>query len=205
MLAKNTGTMKLLIGTNNRHKVQEIKDILFEYDLVTPSELNLDFDVEEDGKTFEENAEKKAIFFCKKSGLITIADDSGLEVECLDNAPGIYSHRYCPKPHATDADRRQFLIENLKDKPHPWRARFYCAAAVAVPGKREVFHVQGICPGEIIDEERGSGGFGYDPIFYVPELGKTLSELSEAEKNRISHRGKAMEKVRGLLENIEEF
>jgi len=197
--------MRILIGTNNRHKIQEIQAILFEYELVTPAELALDFDVEEDGKTFEENAGKKAMFFCKESGLITIADDSGLEVECLDNAPGIYSHRYCPKPHATDADRRQFLIKNLLDKPRPWRARFYCAAAIAVPGKPDILIAQGICPGEIIDEERGSGGFGYDPIFYIPELGKTFSELSESEKNNISHRGKAMEKVRVLLENLGEY
>lgn len=193
--------MKILIGTNNRHKIQEIQEILFEYELMTPSALHLNFEVEEDGKTFEENAEKKALFFCKKSGLITIADDSGLEVELLDNAPGIYSHRYCPKPNATDADRRQYLIEQLKGKPHPWKARFYCAAAIAVPGNSEIMLAQGTCPGEIIDEERGDGGFGYDPIFYIPELGKTLSELSQSAKNKISHRGKAMEKVRSLIEN----
>jgi XTP/dITP diphosphohydrolase len=194
--------LKILIGSNNHHKVQEIREILPEYNLVTPADLGLSLEIDETGSTFEANAELKALAYCKASNLITLADDSGLEVACLDGAPGTYSHRYSPKPDATDADRRQFLRENLRDKKQPWSARFYCAIAIAVPGNDRVMMTHGICKGIIIDEERGNGGFGYDPIFFVPEQGKTLSEMTESEKNRISHRGNALRMARTLLSTL---
>jgi len=190
---------KILIATNNLNKIREIQNILSDFDLITPQELGIDLEIEENGNTFEENAEIKAESFCKASGMLSLADDSGLEVECLGGEPGVHSHRYCPKPNATDADRRAFLLENLKGKPHPWKARFYCAAALCDPKSSEIQLVHGICNGEIIPEERGNGGFGYDPIFWIPERGMTLAEMSENEKNEISHRGAAMRKIREIL------
>lgn len=190
---------KILIATNNLNKIREIQNILSDFDLITPQELGIDLEIEENGNTFEENAEIKAESFCKASGMLSLADDSGLEVECLGGEPGVHSHRYCPKPDATDADRRAFLLENLKGKPHPWKARFYCAAALCDPKSSEIQLVHGICNGEIIPEERGNGGFGYDPIFWIPERGMTLAEMSENEKNEISHRGAAMRKIREIL------
>lgn len=194
--------MKILIGSNNKHKFQEIREILPEYNLLTPADLGLNLEIDETGSTFEENATLKAVAYCKASGLITLADDSGLEVDCLNSAPGIHSHRYLPKPGATDAERRYFLLQNLQGKPQPWTARFYCAAAIATPQNDHVLMAHGICEGLIINEERGSGGFGYDPIFFVPERGKTLSEMTESEKNEISHRGNAMKIARTLLETL---
>ncbi|HPL58545.1 MAG TPA: RdgB/HAM1 family non-canonical purine NTP pyrophosphatase [Flexilinea sp.] len=190
---------KILIATNNLNKIREIQNILSDFDLITPQELGIDLEIEENGNTFEENAEIKAESFCKASGMLSLADDSGLEVECLGGEPGVHSHRYCPKPDATDADRRAFLLENLKGKPRPWKARFYCAAALCDPKSSEIQLVHGICNGEIIPEERGNGGFGYDPIFWIPERGMTLAEMSENEKNEISHRGAAMRKIREIL------
>lgn len=196
--------MRILIGTNNAHKVQEIRELLSDYQIVTPAEAGIDIDVEENGSTFEENATIKAKAFANVSHLLTLADDSGLQVDCLNGAPGIYSARYSPKPHATDADRRQVLLKNLHDGnfSKPWKARFYCAIAIVKPdGEVEMAH--GTCEGEIIEEERGTGGFGYDPIFFVPNKGMTLSEMSEKEKNAISHRGNAIKNARKILKAIE--
>src|SRR5690606_2246934 len=155
-----------------------------------PNDINLVLDVVEDGKNYQENAEKKAREFAKASGFISIADDSGLEVDALNGAPGLYSARYSPKPNATDKDRRAFLLENLKDKPKPWKAHFHATIAIAVPNG-DIAFAEGNCYGEIIMEERGTNGFGYDPIFLFPELGKTMAELDSEHKNRISHRGLA--------------
>ena len=191
---------KLLIATNNKGKVEELQDLLKDMDieLVTPSQINLELDVIEDGHTYAENATKKAVAFAKASNLISLADDSGLEVDALDGAPGLYSARYSPKPNATDRDRRLYLLQNLQDKPRPWTARFHATIAIATPNK-ETRLTEGICEGEIIHEERGTGGFGYDPIFLLSELGKTMAELSMEEKNRLSHRARAVMKARPLL------
>jgi len=195
--------MKILIGTNNAHKAQEIRDMLPEHEIVRPKDIGLELEVEENGKTFEENAKIKARAFAEASGLVTLADDSGLEVDCLKGKPGIYSARYCPKPGATDADRRQYLLENIQKKgaQRPWKARFRCEIAVVFPGRNKTLLASGTCEGEIIPEERGSNGFGYDPIFYKPELSKTLAELTEDEKNAISHRGNAIKKVAPYLKD----
>ena len=194
---------KLLIATNNKGKVKELQELLRELNvqLVTPAEINLDLDVEEDGVTYIENATKKAIAFAQASGLISLADDSGLEVDALDGAPGLYSARYHPKPGANDADRRAYMLENLQGKPRPWKAHFHATIAIAIPGG-DVKIADGNCHGEIIPEERGTGGFGYDPIFFMPELGKTMSELEMDEKNRLSHRARAVINAMPVLKEI---
>ncbi len=187
---------KLLIATNNKGKVKELQELLegLEAELVTPADIHLTLDVEEDGRDYAENAAKKAIAFARASGLISLADDSGLEVDALDGAPGLYSARYHPKPGATDADRRAYMRENLQGKPQPWTARFHATIAIAIP-EGELHVVEGNCHGEIIPEERGSNGFGYDPIFWLPELGCTMADLTAEQKHAISHRGKVLAQV----------
>jgi XTP/dITP diphosphohydrolase len=194
---------KLLIATNNKGKVIELQDLLKDtgIDLITPADINLIFEVEEDGTTYAENASKKATAFARASGLISLADDSGLEVDALDGAPGLYSARYHPRAGANDADRRAYMIENLKDKPHPWTAHFHATIVIATPNQ-DVYIVEGNCYGKIISEERGKGGFGYDPIFLFPELNKTMAELEMEEKNRLSHRAKAVMNAIPFLKKI---
>ena len=184
---------KILIATNNRGKQAEIGALLrgLDAELVTPVDLALSLDVVEDGRTYRENAAKKAIAFAQASGLISLADDTGLEVAALDDAPGLYSARFAPVTNPTDADRRAYLLAQLRAFPRPWTARFRCVVAVASPAG-EVQFSEGIFPGEIIPEARGEHGFGYDPIFYIPALGKTLAELDMAEKNKVSHRALAV-------------
>ena len=194
---------KLLIATNNQGKVKELQDLLKEtgIELVTPADINIDLEVVEDGKTYKENAAKKAVAFARASKLISLADDSGLEVDALNGAPGLYSARYHPKSGANDADRRAYLIENLMDKPRPWTAHFHATIAIAIP-EQDVHIVEGNCFGEIIPQERGTGGFGYDPIFLFPELNRTMAELEMEEKNRISHRAKAVMNAIPILKKI---
>jgi XTP/dITP diphosphohydrolase len=197
--------MKLLIATNNPGKTREFYELLADLgmDLVTPAQIGLDLDVIEDGATYAENATKKALAFAAASGLVSLADDSGLEVEALNGAPGLYSARY-GSPAGTklpDADRRKYLIRELQAFPRPWLARFHATVAIAVPNSQlQITH--GFCEGEIIPEERGSGGFGYDPIFLLPELGKTMAELSMDEKNRLSHRARAVMKAKEILKQL---
>ena len=192
--------MKLLLATNNKGKLRELQAILADLplELVTPADINLDLDVFEDGATYAENASKKALAFAHASGLVCIADDSGLEVDALDGAPGLYSARYSSKPGASDADRRAYLLQNLNGKPRPWKARFRATVAIAGP-EGSVQIAEGTCPGEIIPEERGTGGFGYDPIFFMPELGQTMAELSDETKNRLSHRARAVQAAKPIL------
>jgi XTP/dITP diphosphohydrolase len=194
---------KLLIATNNQGKVLELQELLTGsgIEFVTPAQINLQLEVEEDGSNYQENAGKKAIAFAQASGMIALADDSGLEVEALNGAPGLYSARYSPKPGAKDKDRRDFLLENLKDKPRPWKAHFHATIAVAKPNG-EIEFAEGNCYGEIIPEERGTGGFGYDPIFLMPELGKTMAELEMEEKNKLSHRARAVIAAMPILKRI---
>jgi XTP/dITP diphosphohydrolase len=194
---------KLLIATNNKGKVKELQELLKDMglELVTPADIDLKLDVVEDGKTYVENATKKAHAFARSSGLISLADDSGLEVDALDGAPGLHSARYHPKPGANDADRRAYMLENLRGKPRPWTAHFHATIAIAIP-ERDVHIVEGNCYGEIIPKERGTGGFGYDPIFLLPGLNKTMAELEMEEKNRLSHRAKAVINAIPVLERL---
>jgi XTP/dITP diphosphohydrolase len=184
----------LLIATNNIGKVDEIKALLRNLDLilVTPSDLGITLEVSEDGQTYAENAAKKAMAFAQASGLIAVGDDSGLEVDALGGQPGLRSHRFNPIPNASDADRRKYLLKRLEGKPRPWTARFRATIAVASPSG-EVELATGECEGEIIPEERGSNGFGYDPIFFIPDIGRTMAELEMDEKNRLSHRARAIQ------------
>ena len=191
---------KLLLATENPGKIREIKSLLqgVNADLVIPGDLGLDLHVEESGQTYAENASRKALVYASASGLLTLADDSGLEVDALNGAPGVFSARFSPKTGATDKDRRDYLLDKLEGFSRPWPARFHCTVAIAAP--EGVIHIaDGVCPGEIIPEERGESGFGYDPIFLVNNLERTMAELSMAEKNHISHRGRAIESAIPIL------
>jgi XTP/dITP diphosphohydrolase len=191
---------KLLLATNNAGKIKELRALLqgMKAEILTPNELGLELDVMESGDTYLENAAKKAIVFAKASGMLSLADDSGLEVAALDGAPGIYSARYSPKKGASDKDRREYLLEQLQSKPRPWMARFHCTVVLASPSG-ETQSSDGDCRGEIIPRERGIGGFGYDPIFLVNGMGRTMAELSMAEKNRLSHRARAIQSIWPVL------
>jgi len=194
---------KLLIATTNRGKLQEIKALLqdMRVQIVTPDDLGLTLHVDENGSTYAENAALKARAYAQISGLLTLADDSGLEVDALGGAPGLYSARYAPHENAVDADRRAYLLANLRGAPPPWRARFICVVALIHPGVDAVF-CEGTCPGEIIPEERGSNGFGYDPIFLVSGTGRTMAELPMEEKNTLSHRARAVMAARPILDEM---
>ncbi len=194
---------KLLIATNNNGKVQELQELLkvLGIQIITPSQINLELEVVEDGMDYAENAGKKAVAFAAASGLPSLADDSGLEVDALGRAPGLYSARYSPKPAANDADRRAFLLQNLSDKPRPWKAHFHATVAIATP-IGEVEFAEGNCFGEIIPDERGTGGFGYDPIFFIAELNQTMAELGMEEKNRLSHRARAVMNAMPILKKM---
>jgi XTP/dITP diphosphohydrolase len=202
---KTTREKLLLIATNNQGKVKELHELLKEtgLTLVTPAQIHLDLDVHEDGQTYAENATKKAIAFARASGLVSLADDSGLEVDALDGAPGLYSARYGSPGGGklSDAERRAFLIQNLEGRPRPWTARFHATIAVALP-HGETRLAEGYCEGEIIPEERGTGGFGYDPIFLLVGVGKTMAELSMEDKNRLSHRAKAVMNAKPILKQL---
>ncbi|MEO8355656.1 MAG: non-canonical purine NTP pyrophosphatase [Chloroflexota bacterium] len=242
---------QLLIATNNKGKIKELQELLSDtgIQLVTPAQIHLDLDVVEDGLTYEANAAKKAAAFAHASGLISLADDSGLEVDALGGAPGLYSARYgsdlalppvsaSPKMEGvgggplSDGGRRNYLVQQLQDKPRPWTARFHATIAIAIPNHvtlseakdlgenqaqtlqvlhfpgatykdgTEISLAEGFCQGEIIPEERGTGGFGYDPIFLLPELGKTMAELTMDEKNRLSHRARAVMNAKPTLERL---
>lgn len=189
-------THRLLVATRNPGKLVEFRALLEKLPLIliTPDELGIQDEVNEPGSTYAENAMLKALTYMQLSGLPSLADDSGLEVAVLRGAPGISSHRFGSHPHATDADRRAYLLERLAGFPRPWEAQFRCAVAIVTPAGK-VLLGEGACQGEIIPEERGNFGFGYDPIFLIPEIGLTMAELSLEQKNRISHRARAVRAV----------
>ncbi len=187
---------KLVVATKNKGKIVEIKKVLsnIPFDVVTMSDLGINIDVDEDGTTFEENSMKKAKEICRLSHTIVMADDSGLEVDFLNGAPGIYSARF-GGPEATDMDKNEKLLNMLKDVPFEQRtARFVCAIAIAFPDGRS-FVVRDTCEGFIGFECKGDNGFGYDPLFYMQQYEKTMAELSIDIKNEISHRAKALKKM----------
>ncbi len=192
--------LSLLIATSNRGKQREYQALLHDlpFMLRFPHETGIALEVAETGHTYAQNAALKATAWAEATGWLVLADDSGLEVEALNGAPGLYSARYAPGPHPTDADRRAHLLANLEGKPRPWKARFVCVIAVATP--EGVLHfAEGVCPGEVIPEARGTHGFGYDPIFWLPERGLTMAELAPEEKNRLSHRARAARAIRPIL------
>jgi XTP/dITP diphosphohydrolase len=184
---------RVLVATNNKGKLSEIISLLggMPLEITTPERVGITLEVAETGNTYEENASLKALSFAHASGLVALADDSGLEVDVLQGLPGVRSARFSPLPNATDADRRAYLLNILKDQPHPWTAHFHCTVAIATPDE-EIYFAQGDCPGEVIPLERGTNGFGYDPIFLLTEIGLTMAELSMSEKNLFSHRARAI-------------
>lgn len=183
--------MKLAIATNNAHKLSEIRAILgdsFEQ-LLSLKDLGIDVDVEETGTTLEENALLKARTICKLCKLPTLADDTGLMVDALDGAPGVYSARYAGEAH-NDANNRALLLKNLEGKTSR-RAHFSTVIAICYPNG-DFITANGCVEGSILHEERGNEGFGYDSLFYSDELGKTFAQATPEEKNSVSHRGRAL-------------
>ena len=194
---------KLLLATNNTGKVKEFRNLFqnIPFEIVTPKELGIDMDVEENGATYAENARLKACALAAVSGLLSLADDSGLEVDALNGEPGVMSARYAGKS-ASDAERVNYLLSKLKNIPKGKRtARFRCVIAIASHGGQVEF-CEGECNGIIAIEPCGKNGFGYDPIFCFPKYGKTMAELPIEIKNQISHRGLASQKARLILNKI---
>ena len=199
--------MELILASRNKKKIREMEAILAghfpDVRVLSLDDIGFEGDIEEDGTTFEENALIKARTALAASGnrIAAIADDSGLAVDALNGAPGVYSARYAGE-HGDDAANNALLLTNLAHLPSEQRtARFVCCIALVYPDGREMT-VRGETQGLIIDEARGEGGFGYDPYFYYEPFGKTFSELTADEKNAISHRGKAIAKLAEKLKNI---
>ncbi len=192
----------LLLATSNLHKLEEYRAIFsgIPFRLLSLRNIQLDLDVEESGTSFAENAQLKALAYAQASGILSLADDSGLEIDALGGAPGIYSARFAGT-ETSYAERFRIILEQLRDVPAAQRtARFRCAITIAEPtGYYRT--VEGTLEGEIALAPRGEHGFGYDPIFYVPELGKTTAELEPEQKHRISHRGRAARLAAALLEH----
>ncbi len=186
--------MKLVLASKNPHKLTEISQITrqFGFALALQSELGVDIEVEETGTTFEENSFLKAEAVMKATGLPALADDSGIAVDALNGAPGIYSARYGFDDSLDDWGRLQLLLKNMEDVPEGRRqAQFVCVITMVTP-EGGVIQARGEIHGELLRKAAGAGGFGYDPIFYYPPLGKTLAQISPEEKNRVSHRANAL-------------
>lgn len=180
---------EIVIATGNKGKIEDFKHIFKSHNVIGIKELINEFDVEETGTTFEANAALKSEHGCQLLNKIVISDDSGLEVDALNNAPGVYSARYSGED-ATDESNIDLVLQQMEGQNNR-QARFVCVIAVSIPGQpTKTF--RGEVEGELLTERRGDNGFGYDPIFYVPELGKTTAELTGEEKAQISHRGKAI-------------
>jgi XTP/dITP diphosphohydrolase len=195
--------MKLLIATHNPGKLREYADLLagLPLKMVSPDDLGIDLDVTESGATYLENARLKAAAYSRATGLLTLADDSGLEVDILDGAPGIHSARYAL---GDDDDRISALLRALDAAGAAQQersARFRCVIVLTDPAG-EMWSTTGECAGFIISSPRGSEGFGYDPVFLFPDLGRTMAELRPEEKNRISHRARAALALRPILEHL---
>lgn len=192
--------MKLVIATNNAHKLQEIRQILGDsFDtLLSLNDLGIDIDIEETGTTFMENAILKAETICKLCGMPTLADDTGLVVDALDGAPGVYSARYAGIEH-NDKNNRTLLLKNLQGVENR-SAHFETVIAICYPNG-EIITSSGRVDGYILNQERGTEGFGYDSLFYSNELGKSFAEATSCEKNSVSHRGRAL---RAMLKKLNE-
>lgn len=191
--------MKILISSRNKNKIREVREILSGYEILTPDDVGSFDEVEEDGSTFEENALKKAKEICEQTGMITIADDSGLCVDALGGVPGIYSARFAGDEHNDDENIKKLL--NLLENEENRSAKFVSAAAVYFPDGR-YFVVRGECEGTILREKQGSNGFGYDPVFYTEVYKKSFAEISDDEKNSISHRKRAFDALKKKLDEL---
>ena len=192
--------MKAVLASKNQHKLTEMRDLLsaMGVEVVLQSDVGVDLEVEETGTTFEENALLKARAVMEATGLPAIADDSGLCVEALSGAPGVYSARY-GGPGLDDTGRYRLLLENLRGQLDR-RGKFVSVVTLALPNG-DVVSARGECPGTIAYAPKGEGGFGYDPVFFLPELKKTFAQLTAEEKNQISHRANAMKLFQTKLEN----
>lgn len=190
---------RLLLGTTNKGKLAELRALLdgLGLDLLDPTALHLQLDVAETGDDYASNASLKAEAFSAASGIWCLADDTGLEVDVLGGAPGLHSARLIGLL-GSDKQRRQRLLTMLAPHPRPWRARFRSVVALASPGGK-IDLAEGECPGEIIPKERGEMGFGYDPIFLLQEVGRTMAELEMEAKNRLSHRAIAIQAIMPIL------
>jgi XTP/dITP diphosphohydrolase len=196
--------MKLLIATNNPGKLKEYRSLLrgLPLEITSLQEEGIDFEPEETGNTFEENAALKARAFAGRSGLPTLADDSGLEIDVLGGAPGVHSARYGGARRGEDVRRYERVLRQLEGVPPDRRtARFRCVVAVAMPDGR-VETADGRVEGVIASAPQGDQGFGYDPIFFIPEFGCTMAQLPPEAKNRISHRARAVQAARPILERL---
>jgi XTP/dITP diphosphohydrolase len=195
---------KLIVASNNDHKIKEIKEMLsqFPFEVLSLKEANINIDVEETGSTFIENADIKASEIFKiADGNMVLADDSGLSVEALNGAPGVFSARFAGEHGDTKAnnDKLLYLLEGIDEEQR--KAKFICAMVLIV-NEDEIVKVQGEVEGIITAEFRGDEGFGYDPLFFVPEYKKTFAQMSSEEKNAISHRGRALDKLKSELEKL---
>lgn len=190
--------MKAVLASRNRNKLAELNEILsgLGIEVVSQDELGVDLEVEETGSTFEENSLLKASAVCERTGLPAIADDSGLVVDALGGEPGVHSHRY-GSPDLDDAGRTALLLRNMEGKTDR-SCRFVCVITCCFPDGRKVV-ARGVCEGEVASAPAGENGFGYDPVFYLPELGKTFAQLDSGEKNAVSHRGRALRQLAELL------
>lgn len=190
----------LVLATGNPDKVTEIQHLLRDVCLtpVTATDLGLSLPADEPYTTFLENARHKALNVAAQTSLLVLGEDSGLEVDALGGRPGVLSKRYSG-PHGDAEANNRKLLQELKDVPHPQRkARFRCVAALAIADS-VLFSASGVCEGVIASEPRGTGGFGYDPLFYLPDEHRTMAELTTTEKNRISHRSRALEKAMAFI------
>lgn len=195
---------KLIFASNNEGKIREVKEIMQDYgrEILSLEEAGIHIDVEENGTTFEENALIKCRAIHELTGSMVLADDSGLEIDYLNKEPGVYSARYLG--HDTSYDiKNRIILDRLKEAKGDQRStRYVCAMAAVLPDGRE-YTALGTVEGLIAQEPAGNGGFGYDPIFLVPEYGKTMAELTSDEKNAISHRGRALQALRSLLDQVQ--
>lgn len=193
----------LLVATGNPGKLKELKRLLLDtgLNIISPADINMTADIKETGATFEENARLKAVNLARKSGLLTLADDSGLEVDALDGKPGVLSARFAGK-NASDHQRNMLLLSRLKGVPEERRtARFRCVIAIATPDGN-LRMCSGSCEGIIALQPAGENNFGYDPVFFLPELGKTMAQLSIEVKNKYSHRSKAIDAAKNILHEM---
>ena len=190
--------MKLIIASNNKNKIREIKEILSDKfsEILSLSEAGISHETIEDGETFIENARKKALEIAEISGEYAIADDSGLCVDALGGAPGVYSARYSGE-HGNDEENNLLLLKNMENEKN--RKAHYTAAIVLASPDGKTTEAEGYMLGEVMYSPKGNGGFGYDPLIFLPEMNKTVADLTPTEKNQISHRAKALEK---LLEKL---
>ena len=195
---------KLLVATHNKGKVTEFAEMLqdMEIEWLSLDDLGVTEDVEETGHTFRENSVLKAQAYAAISGLLTLADDSGLEVDALNGAPGVYTARYGGEG-LTDVQRYEKLLDDIKDVPEPQRtARFRCVIVLAAPDGTLLGESDGVCEGRIAQAPVGDNGFGYDPVFYLPAFGQTMAQLTASQKHQISHRGRALQAIAPRLRAV---